>query len=62
MPNTDVHHPDTAETEHLTCFAGAMLGLGAKLLDRPKDLNFGEKFTQTCYWLVRTQLDAPGEP
>ncbi|WRT67490.1 uncharacterized protein IL334_004462 [Kwoniella shivajii] len=39
------------ELEHLTCFAGAMLGLGAKLLDRPKDLEDGLKLTQTCYWL-----------
>ena len=41
-----------AELEHLTCFAGAMLGLGAKLLDRPEDLDYGKKVTQTCYWMV----------
>ncbi|WWC60743.1 uncharacterized protein I303_103319 [Kwoniella dejecticola CBS 10117] len=39
------------ELEHLTCFSGAMLGLGAKLLDRPKDMVDAEKLTQTCYWL-----------
>lgn len=39
------------EVEHLTCFAGGMLGLGARLLDRPRDLEDGERFTQTCYWL-----------
>jgi mannosyl-oligosaccharide alpha-1,2-mannosidase len=39
------------ETEHLTCFAGAMLGLGARLLSRPKDLVDAQRFTQTCYWL-----------
>lgn len=40
-----------AEAEHLTCFAGAMLGLGAKLLHRPEDMVDAERFTQTCYWL-----------
>jgi len=39
------------EIEHLTCFAGAMLGLGAKLLDRPQDMTDAEMFTQSCYWL-----------
>lgn len=39
------------ETEHLSCFAGAMLGMGAKLLDRPMDMDSALRFTGTCYWL-----------
>jgi hypothetical protein len=39
------------ETEHLACFAGGMLALGAKLLDRPKDMKDATRFTQTCYWI-----------
>lgn len=39
------------ELEHLTCFAGAMLGLGAKLLNRPDDMDDAQKVTQSCYWL-----------
>lgn len=39
------------EIEHLTCFAGAMLGLGAKLLHRPDDMEDAETFTESCYWL-----------
>nr|XP_031861035.1 uncharacterized protein CI109_003395 [Kwoniella shandongensis]KAA5528107.1 hypothetical protein CI109_003395 [Kwoniella shandongensis] len=39
------------ELEHLTCFAGAMLGLGAKLLDRPGDMKDAERVTASCYWL-----------
>ncbi|KAJ9097797.1 hypothetical protein QFC19_006665 [Naganishia cerealis] len=35
--------------EHLTCFAGAMLGLGSRLLDRAQDLETGSTFTKTCY-------------
>ncbi|OCF39186.1 mannosyl-oligosaccharide 1,2-alpha-mannosidase [Kwoniella heveanensis CBS 569] len=39
------------EMEHLTCFAGAMLGLGAKLLSRPGDMEDALRVTGTCYWL-----------
>lgn len=39
------------EVEHLTCFAGAMLGLGAKLLERSQDMADAQDFTNTCYWL-----------
>lgn len=39
------------EVEHLTSFAGAMLGLGAKLLGRTKDMEDALKFTETCYWI-----------
>jgi mannosyl-oligosaccharide alpha-1,2-mannosidase len=41
----------THEIEHLSCFAGGMLGMGSKLLDRQQDMNDAEKFTQACYWL-----------
>ena len=40
-----------AEIEHLTCFAGGMLGIGAKLLDRPDDMTDAEKFSASCYWV-----------
>lgn len=39
------------EVEHLTCFVGGMLGLGSRLLDRERDMDDAERFTQTCYWL-----------
>jgi mannosyl-oligosaccharide alpha-1,2-mannosidase len=48
------HHPGRGlgyDLEHLSCFAGGMLGLGAKLLDRPADLDVGQAFTRTCYHL-----------
>ncbi|PVH91687.1 glycoside hydrolase family 47 protein [Periconia macrospinosa] len=34
--------------EHLTCFAGGMFGLGAKLFDRPEDLDIAIKMTEAC--------------
>ena len=40
------------EIEHLTSFAGAMLGLGSRLLPgREQDMADAEQFTQSCYWL-----------
>lgn len=41
----------SAQTEHLACFAGGMLALGAKLLNRPQDMHDGKRFTETCYWI-----------
>ncbi|KAI0396164.1 glycoside hydrolase family 47 protein [Xylariaceae sp. FL0594] len=37
-------------TQHLTCFAGGMVGLGAKLFDRPFDLKVAEELTDGCVW------------
>ncbi|CAI6338501.1 unnamed protein product [Periconia digitata] len=34
--------------EHLTCFAGGMFGLGAKLFNRPEDLDIAIKMTEGC--------------
>jgi mannosyl-oligosaccharide alpha-1,2-mannosidase len=33
----------SADLEHLTCFAGGMLALGGKLLNRKKDFDAGTK-------------------
>ncbi|KAH9879802.1 hypothetical protein J1614_001826 [Plenodomus biglobosus] len=40
----------TAENAHLTCFAGGMLGMGAKIFDRPDDLEVAKKLTEGCVW------------
>ncbi|GMK54074.1 hypothetical protein CspeluHIS016_0106600 [Cutaneotrichosporon spelunceum] len=45
--NNQLNH----EVEHLTCFAGGMLGMGSVLLDREEDLIAGMKFTNTCFWI-----------
>jgi mannosyl-oligosaccharide alpha-1,2-mannosidase len=39
-----------AENAHLTCFAGGMFGLGAKLFNRPDDLEIAKKLTEGCIW------------
>jgi mannosyl-oligosaccharide alpha-1,2-mannosidase len=40
----------TAENAHLTCFAGGMFGMGAKIFDRPEDLEVAKKLTEGCVW------------
>lgn len=39
---------------HLTCFAGGMFGLGAKVFNRPEDLEIAEKLTDGCVWAYET--------
>ncbi len=36
--------------QHLTCFTGGMVGLAAKIFDRPADLQVAEELTQGCVW------------
>jgi mannosyl-oligosaccharide alpha-1,2-mannosidase len=38
------------EGTHLTCFAGGMFAIGAKLFDIPSDLEIAEKLTDGCIW------------
>ncbi|RIA99363.1 Glycoside Hydrolase Family 47 protein [Glomus cerebriforme] len=39
-----------SQMEHLACFVPGMLAIGAKILDRPKDLEVAIKLGETCYW------------
>ncbi|KAJ8104619.1 hypothetical protein OPT61_g10660 [Boeremia exigua] len=38
------------ENAHLTCFAGGMFGMGAKIFDRPEDLEIAKKLTEGCIY------------
>src|ERR1043166_3321905 len=37
-----------------TCFVPGMLAIGAKILDRPKDLEIAIKLGETCYWIYNS--------
>jgi mannosyl-oligosaccharide alpha-1,2-mannosidase len=39
-----------SEGQHLTCFVGGMVGLGAKIFDTPEDLNTARQLTDGCVW------------
>ena len=43
-PNTKPH------VEHLSCFSGGMLDIGAKMFNRPQDLEIGRKLVDGCIW------------
>ncbi|GAA5923490.1 hypothetical protein JCM1841_001535 [Sporobolomyces salmonicolor] len=49
-----------AELQHLTCFAGGMLGLGARLLGRPQDLETGINVTEACAWVYESSETGVG--
>lgn len=38
------------ESSHLACFAGGMFAMGARVFDREKDLDIGDKLTAGCAW------------
>ncbi|KAF2400729.1 class I alpha-mannosidase-like protein [Trichodelitschia bisporula] len=40
----------TAEGQHLTCFTGGMVGIGAKIFGRDQDLDVARKLVDGCAW------------
>jgi len=52
----DIHVEDSGKAnleprvQHLGCFAGGMLALGAKLLQSDEDLALARKLTDGCIW------------
>lgn len=38
------------QMSHLTCFAGGMYAMGAKIFNRPNDLDIARRLTQGCVW------------
>ncbi|KAI0124356.1 glycoside hydrolase [Xylariales sp. AK1849] len=40
----------TPRAQHLTCFAGGMVGLAAKIFDRPADMEVAIQLTNGCVW------------
>lgn len=43
-----------AEGQHLTCFVGGMVAIGAKIFNRPNELEIGKKLTEGCIWAYRS--------
>ncbi|KAL9074633.1 MAG: hypothetical protein Q9157_004332 [Trypethelium eluteriae] len=38
------------EGQHLTCFVGGMVGIGAKVFNRPEELDTARRLTDGCIW------------
>ena len=39
--------------QHLACFTGGMVGIGAKIFDRPDDLEIAQRLVAGCVWAYR---------
>ncbi|KAI1391316.1 glycoside hydrolase family 47 protein [Hypoxylon trugodes] len=46
--------------QHLTCFAGGMVGLAAKIFERPADLDVAEQLTDGCVWSYNATVSGIG--
>ena len=44
------------QMQHLSCFAGGMTALAAKIFDRPADLQLAERLTNGCLWAGRSTV------
>ncbi|KAI0909425.1 glycoside hydrolase [Ustulina deusta] len=49
-PNGEPVVATTPRTQHLTCFTGGMVGMAAKIFDRPADLKVAAELTDGCVW------------
>lgn len=49
-PNGEPVVITTFRTQHLTCFTGGMVGMAAKIFDRPADLKVAAELTDGCVW------------
>ncbi|KAL8786387.1 MAG: hypothetical protein Q9213_002803 [Squamulea squamosa] len=48
--NAEVIVPDF-EGQHLGCFTGGMIGIGAKIFDRPDDMKTARRLVDGCIWV-----------
>jgi mannosyl-oligosaccharide alpha-1,2-mannosidase len=44
------------KTQHLTCFVGGMVALGAKLFSQPKDMEVARQLTDGCIWAYNSTV------
>ncbi|KAK2808030.1 hypothetical protein FQN50_005112 [Emmonsiellopsis sp. PD_5] len=42
------------EGQHLTCFVGGMVALGAKVFNRPEEIEIARKLTEGCIWAYKS--------
>ncbi|KAI9789897.1 MAG: hypothetical protein M1816_005666 [Peltula sp. TS41687] len=44
------------KVQHLGCFAGGMIGIGAKIFDSPQDLPIARKLVDGCIWAYESMI------
>jgi mannosyl-oligosaccharide alpha-1,2-mannosidase len=50
LKNAADHVKLNPQGQHLTCFAGGMVAMGAKIFNRSQDLNVAQKLVDGCIW------------
>ncbi|KAI1205963.1 glycoside hydrolase family 47 protein [Annulohypoxylon truncatum] len=59
-PGGDKQVVTTPIAQHLTCFAGGMVGMAAKIFERPSDLDVAEQLTEGCVWSYNQTVSGIG--
>ncbi|KAI1436024.1 glycoside hydrolase [Xylaria sp. CBS 124048] len=49
-PNGESSVVTASQAQHLTCFTGGMVGMAAKIFDRPADVKIAAELTDGCVW------------
>jgi mannosyl-oligosaccharide alpha-1,2-mannosidase len=49
--DVDYERTMSPRVEHLSCFTGGMVALGAKIFDNPEDMYLAERLTAGCLWM-----------
>ncbi|KAI2608498.1 glycoside hydrolase family 47 protein [Hypoxylon fragiforme] len=60
LPAGEIQIVTTPIAQHLTCFAGGMVGMAAKIFDRPSDLDVAEQLTEGCVWSYNQTVSGIG--
>ncbi|KAI1371516.1 glycoside hydrolase family 47 protein [Hypoxylon crocopeplum] len=60
LPSGDKQIVTTPIAQHLTCFAGGMVGMAAKVFERPSDLDIAERLTEGCVWSYNQTVSGIG--
>lgn len=49
-----------AQGQHLTCFTGGMVGIAARIFNRPSDLGIAAQLTDACVWSYNSTASGIG--
>ncbi|KAI1405642.1 glycoside hydrolase family 47 protein [Hypoxylon fuscum] len=60
LPTGEKQIVTTPIAQHLTCFAGGMVGMAAKIFERPSDLDVAEQLTEGCVWSYNNTVSGIG--
>lgn len=49
-PSGQITYETKHQTQHLSCFAGGMVGMASRIFERPDDLELASQLTEGCLW------------